>query len=85
MATEREAVYWLTHTGLRALRCADSGLPAHYRSILAAIHGPSDVAAIHAAVHGSNERHLAAWLDELETLGFVETAIAAAAYARKAA
>ena len=79
-----EAVYWLTDVGQRALTCGDSGLPAHYRRILLAIHGPSRVAAIRAAV-GCNARSLAAWLDQLDTLGFVQTSPAAAACYLKAA
>jgi hypothetical protein len=74
-----QAVYWLTDAGLRALRCSDSGLPRHYRRILGAIHGPSEVAAIRAAI-GCDEHSLRAWLGELDTLGFVQTARAAAAY-----
>ena len=79
-----EAVYWLTDAGLRALRCSDSGLPGHYRRILSAICGPSEVAAIRAAV-GCDRHRLAAWLDQLDTLGFVQTAHAAAACYLKAA
>ena len=79
-----QAVYWLTDTGQRARTCVDSGLPAHYRRILAAIHGPSEVAAIRAAA-GCDELSLAAWLDELHTLGFVHTSHAAAACYLKAA
>ena len=77
-----EAVYWLTDVGLRAR--GDAGLPAHYRRILAAMHGPSGVAAIRAAV-GCDAHALAAWLDELDTLGFVQTSHAAAACYLKAA
>jgi hypothetical protein len=79
-----EAVYWLTDAGQRALTCGDSGLPAHYRRVLAAIHGPSEVTAIRAAV-GCDEHALAAWLDQLDTLGFVQTSHAAAACYLKAA
>ena len=79
-----EAVYWLTDAGLRALSCRDSGLPRHYQRILAAIQGPSEVAAIRAAV-GCDRHSLAVWLDQLDTLGFVQTAHAAAAYYLKAA
>jgi hypothetical protein len=42
------------------------------------------VTAIRAAV-GCDQRSLAAWLDELDTLGFVQTSRAAAAYYLKAA
>ena len=79
-----EAVYWLTDAGVRAVGSSDSGLPRHYRRILAAIHGPSDVSAIRAAV-GCDGPILAAWLDQLDTLGFVQTAHAAAACYLKAA
>ena len=65
-------------------RLGELGLPRHYRRVLAAMHGPSEVAAIRAAV-GCDARSLAAWLDELDTLGFVQTAHAAAAYYLKAA
>ncbi|HEY7241022.1 MAG TPA: hypothetical protein VH600_17755 [Burkholderiales bacterium] len=78
-----EAVYWLTDIGLRAAS-RDSGLPQHYQRILAAIHGPSEVTAIRAAV-GCDARRVDAWLDELHTLGFVQTAHAAAACYLKAA
>ena len=79
-----EAVYWLTDIGQRALASRASGLPQHYRRILAAIHGPSEVTVIRSAV-GCDARTLDAWLDELDTLGFVQTARAAAAYYLKAA
>ena len=79
-----QAVYWLTDAGVRALMYDDSGLPRHYRRVLAAIHGPSEVATIRATV-GCDGRSLAAWLDELDTLGFVQTAHAAAACYLKAA
>ena len=79
-----EAVYWLTDVGQRALTCGDSGLPAHYRRVLAAIHGPSEVTAIRATV-GCDGQALAAWLDQLDTLGFVQTSPAAAACYLKAA
>jgi len=59
-------------------------MPAHYRRILAAIDGPREVTAIRTAV-GCDQRSLAAWLDELDTLGFVQTSHAAAAYYLKAA
>jgi len=79
-----QAVYWLTDVGLRARASGGAGMPAHYRGILAAIDGPREVAAIRSAV-GCDERSLAAWLDELDTLGFVQTSHAAAAYYLKAA
>ena len=79
-----QAVYWLTAVGLRVRASGGAGVPAHYRRILAAIDGPREVAAIRAAV-GCDERSLATWLDELDTLGFVQTSHASAAYYLKAA
>jgi len=79
-----QPVYWLTDVGLRARASGGAGMPTHYRRILAAIDGPREVAAIRAGV-GCDARSLAAWLDELDTLGFVQTSHAAAAYYLKAA
>jgi len=79
-----QPVYWLTDVGLRSRASGGAGMPAHYRRILAAIDGPREVTAIRAAV-GCDARSLAAWLDELDTLGFVQTSHAAAAYYLKAA
>jgi len=76
----RQAIYWRTHAGLRVWACADSGLPAHYRKVLGAIHAPTSVAAIRAAVGASSDRELFGWLEELDTLGFIQTGRAAAAY-----
>jgi hypothetical protein len=81
----KEALYWRTHAGLRAWACADSGLPAHYRRILAALHGPATVEHLMKAIGCASESELQAWLDELDTLGFVQTGRAAAAYYLRAA
>jgi hypothetical protein len=81
----KETIYWRTHAGSRAWACAASGLPAHYRRILGAIHAPSAVASIHHAVKPCSESQLLSWLDELDTLGFIQTGRAAAAYYLEAA
>lgn len=83
--TREEPIYWRTPAGLRAWTCAGSGLPQHYRSILGAIDGPSTVAAIHKAMSACPEKQLVAWLEELDTLGFVQTGRGALAYYPKAA
>ena len=80
--TAEEPIYWRTHAGFEAWACADSGLPAHYREILAAMAGPTSVERLKAAIPHAR---LAVWLGELHTLGFVQTGPAAAAYYRKAA
>jgi hypothetical protein len=74
--TRTETLYWRTHAGSRAWACADSGLPAHYRRILGAMHGPTSSEQLRKMLGESSEKQLAAWLDELYTLGFVRTAAA---------
>jgi hypothetical protein len=54
---------------LRALQCADSGLPAGYRSILAQI--TATLRAEDIRVDGCHARQVRVWLDELDTLSFV--------------
>lgn len=83
--TRSETLYWRTHAGLRAWICADSGLPPHYRRILGAMHCPVTLHVLRTAVGPCSARQLAAWLDELDTLGFIQTGAAAAAYYGKAA
>ena len=78
--TGKETLYWRTHAGLRAWSAHDSGLPAHDRRILGAMHGPAPVEVLRQAMSGCAERELCAWLDELDTLGFIQTGRAAAAY-----
>jgi hypothetical protein len=83
--TRKETLYWRTYAGLRAWMCADSGLPQHYRRILGAMHCPVTVEVLRKALGACPARQLAAWLDELDTLGFIQTGAAAAAYYGKAA
>jgi hypothetical protein len=85
LMTRIETLYWRTHAGLQAWICADSGLPPHYRRILGAMQCPVTVEALRRALGACSTRQLAAWLDELETLGFIETGSAAAACYGKAA
>jgi predicted hotdog family 3-hydroxylacyl-ACP dehydratase len=70
--TRAEKLYWRTQAGCTAWACADSGLPAHYRRILGAMQAPTGIEALAKAVgvHGAD---LLAWLEQLDTLGFVQT------------
>jgi hypothetical protein len=70
--TRAEKLYWRTQAGFTAWTCADSGLPAHYRRILGAMQAPTGIEPLAKAVgvHGAD---LLAWLEQLETLGFVQT------------
>jgi hypothetical protein len=77
--TKKQAIYWRTEAGLRAWACSASGLPRHYRTILGIIEGPTPVESIRAGIREHSEKDLFAWLDELDTLGFIETAHSAVA------
>ena len=69
-----EAIYYRTEAGVKAWACADSGLPKHYRQILGQICGPTDIESIRAAIgSGYSDVEIFTWLDELDTLGFIET------------
>lgn len=81
----RKTLYWRTHAGVRAWASAASGLPAHYRAILGALQAPAAADELSRALGAGNERELRACLAELETLGFIQTARAAAAYYLEAA
>lgn len=83
--SRRQTLYWRTHAGLRAWASADSGLPAHYRAILASLQAPTAVEELSRALSAGSEKELRASLAELETLGFIQTARAAAAYYLEAA
>jgi hypothetical protein len=82
---ENEKLYWRTHAGFCAWSAPDSGLPGHYRRILGVLHSPLPVKVLRRRLGGYSERELCAWLDELDTLGFVQTGRAAAAYYPEAA
>ena len=76
---EKETLYWRTHARLRAWTNRGSGLPHHYRRILGALEAPTTVEVLK-QMSGCSAPELARWLEELHTLGFVETERAAAAY-----
>jgi hypothetical protein len=69
-----ETICWRTEAGVKAWAFADSGLPEQYRRILGLIHRRTDFESIRAAISGSySDVQIFAWLDELDTLGFIET------------
>ena len=67
MATTR--IFRLTDTGLRALQCPDSGLPAMHRQVLAQVSTAARAEEIF--VEGYAPRQVAEVLDQLDTLCFV--------------
>lgn len=78
-----DRLYWRSESGMRAWRCPDSGLPAPFRRILEAMQAPIALESLRKAIAGTSGSELAAALEQLETLGFVETA--PGAYRLKAA
>lgn len=81
----RQTLYWRTHAGLQAWASPNSGLPARYRAVLAALRAPMAAEELSLAMIPANEGELHSTLAELETLGFIQTARAAAAYYLEAA
>jgi hypothetical protein len=70
MAEQRK--YRQTDTGRKAWESADSGLPPAYRRILAVVNGVAYSDEILAALQDCCPRQVQAWVDELETLCFIE-------------
>ncbi len=77
MAEKRK--YRQTDTGRKAWESLDSGLPPAYRRILDLVQGVAYSDEILAAMQDCCPRQVQAWLDELETLCFVEALPFAAA------
>jgi hypothetical protein len=64
--------YVLTKAGSKARVSRRSGLPAHYRQILALIRPTQHSDEIHLAMCSTYAREqVQSWLDELDTLGFI--------------
>jgi len=75
--TRVSKLYWRSEAGVRAWRCLESGLPEPFRRILDAMQAPVALESLRNALTGTSDRQLTALLEQLETLGFVETAPAA--------
>lgn len=67
-----QRTYQRTETGRKALESRNSGLPAAYRRILGVVQNVASSEEIVAALPEYPERQLSSWLDELETLCFLE-------------
>ena len=67
-----ERIYRRTAAGLNALHSQDSGLPAEYRRILALIETETHSELLRASLRRYPEKQVFDWLDELQTLGFIE-------------
>ena len=68
-------MYSRTAQGQRAWESATSGLPAHYRRIIGLIGAQSPADKVFAGMQAYALRQVQDWLDELETLGFIELRI----------
>jgi hypothetical protein len=67
-----DRIYRRTDAGFKAWESPDSGLPAGYRQILGVISTEINARNIRQAMRGHSDRQVSDWLDELDTLGFIE-------------
>lgn len=82
MKTATDRMYRLTTAGKLALQ-AKRSVPGWYRTILAMIPGETPSSAICATLSAHPSKQVMAWLEQLETLGFVALVEAAVATARQ--
>jgi hypothetical protein len=68
-----ERIYRRTHAGLRACVAENSGLSAQYRCILGLMEGDTHSDMFRKVLACYSEKQVFGWLDELQTLGFVES------------
>ena len=70
------ATYRLTTAGARAVE-ADRSIPTWYRAVLGLVQGDTTSTVILAGLLAYHRKVVLAWIDELETLGFVERVVPA--------
>lgn len=75
--TVTERTYRLLPTGTRALG-SEKSVPPWYRAILGLLRGEMTSSEIVDAMSGRSKKEVLKWIDELETLGFVELVVPAA-------
>ena len=75
--TATERTYRLLATGTRALG-SERSVPTWYRAILGLFQGEMTASEIVGGMRASSRREVLKWIDELETLGFVEVVVPAA-------
>lgn len=68
-----EHSYRRTVAGLAALKDGKSGLSLPFRRMLCVIEEDTEFAVIRASMAACRDQQIAAWLEQLETLGFVES------------
>jgi hypothetical protein len=74
--TTTARTYRLLPTGTRALG-SEKSVPPWYRAILGLLHGEMTSSEIVDAMSGRSKKEVLKWIDELETLGFVELVVPA--------
>ncbi|TAK80518.1 MAG: hypothetical protein EPO20_27355 [Betaproteobacteria bacterium] len=80
---ESRRIFRRTNSGRKALESECSGLPAAYRKILEMLERERTAAELVSAMRGAfSDRQVLAWLDELDTLCFIEIVAASRVYAR---
>jgi len=83
MKTATDRMYRLTTAGTLALQ-AKRSVPGWYRTILAMIPGETPASAICATLGAHSSKQVMAWLEQLETLGFLALVDRAGAPAEQA-
>ncbi len=68
-----EKIYRRTEAGRKAWESRNSGLPPAYRRILGLIHGTAHCDEVLSAMRDCAGKQVHDWLDELETLCFIES------------
>jgi hypothetical protein len=77
MMIRRQGVYRRTESGRKAWVSENSGIPPGYRKILALIDHPTPSYEVINRLPEDSEQQVWAWLDELESLCFVESSFLA--------
>lgn len=73
MRIQTKRTYRLTDTGIRAVQ-AERSVPGWYRTILAMMEGDTPAERICEILSAHAKKQVLAWLDQLETLGFIADA-----------
>ena len=74
MARNAIPTYCLTPAGTRAVE-AERSIPTWYRAVLGLVEGDTTASVILAGLVAYHRKAVLVWIDELETLGFVERII----------
>ena len=76
MTRNRIPTYRLTPAGARAVE-AERSIPTWYRAVLGLVHADTTSTVILAGLLAYHRKAVLAWIDELETLGFLERVVPA--------